>query len=357
MRTIISAIDKGQFEQVVVHGKTDTETPFLYKDLTVAKSYKIEIQREVSLFKDVKAVFQLIKILKNEKPDLVHAHSAKGGLIARLASKFYKTKVLHTPQAYSYLSKPKGIQQSIFLFAERFLKHFNSTLLASSTSEKNRGLHEVGYKENCALLFNNAIPPIATSAYNQFVNSLPKNFIATVGRPSFQKNIESMLEVIKLVKLKIPEVQLVLMGVGHYSPNLNSVKNLIQNFDLGDNVTLIEWQERENILDAIAASQLYISTARYEGLPYSVIEAMAVKTALLLTDVDGNRDLVQDGFNGYLVPEYDHSSMADHVIEILHNDNLRRQMGENSNKLFQEKFNMNEQIHHLQQIYLKTIST
>lgn len=264
--------------------------------------------------------------------------------------------MLHTPQAYSYLSKPVGFKRSLFLIVERILKRFNSTLLASSTSEQNRGVIDVKYNKSKALIFNNAIQPINISNDNPFVTSLPDKYLATVGRPSFQKNIESMLEVIKIVKTSIPDIKLVVMGVGYYSPNLNTVQVLIEKLDLKDNVILIEWQERSNILDAIAASHLYISTARYEGLPYSVIEAMAVGTALVLTDVDGNRDLVTDNHNGYLVEEDDHKSMAQNIITLMENQTLRLKMAHNSQKMFEEHFNMKNQISLLQDIYTNHIS-
>lgn len=354
LRTILAQIDKDTFEQIVVHGKTDTNSPFLLRDQSAATSYQIDIQREIHLFKDIKAVFQLLKILKECQPSLIHAHSAKGGLVARLAGIFYKVNILHTPQAYSFLSKPKGFKRSLFLIVERWLKQFNSILLASSTSELNRGITEVGYKKEKALLFNNAIQPVFSQKENDFVKTLPDKFIATVGRPSFQKNIESMLEVILLVKKDIPDIKLVLMGVGHYSPNLENVKSLVKKLDLEENVIFIKWQERSNILNAIAASQLYISTARYEGLPYSVIEAMAVKTALVLTDVDGNRDLVNHNYNGYLVVENNHKVMASHIVHLLHNEKIRKQMAHNSKVMFDKHFNMHKQIHILQDIYINT---
>lgn len=348
-------MDVEKFESIVVHGHDDTQKPFILKDNKNATVFNIDIQREIHPFKDLKAIWDLIKILKSEQPDLVHAHSAKGGVIARIASKFYRVTVLHTPQAYSYLSKPKGLKRSLFLFIEKILKNFNSVLVASSSSEKNRGVNELRYKPHKVRLFNNAIKPIQISGNNSFVNTLPEKYIATVGRPSFQKNIESMLKVLALVKQNIPEVKLVIMGVGHYSPNLESVKSLIKSFQLENQVILVEWQERENILEAIAASQFYISTARYEGLPYSVIESMALGKALVLTNVDGNRDLVKHNYNGFLIDENKENEMAA-LITSLYNDPVRaEEFGKNSKNYFDQDFNMKKQIDLLQNIYLEYI--
>jgi glycosyltransferase involved in cell wall biosynthesis len=357
LRTILASIDTTRFDSIVVHGLKDTTTSFLLKDSTKARSFQIDIQREISVFKDMKATWQLVKILKKEKPNLVHAHSAKGGVIARIASLFYSVTVLHTPQAYSFLSKPNGFKRRCILLVERLLKNVNSILLASSNSEKIRGLIEVKYSADRVRLFNNAIQPLQITGSNAFVNSLPKTYIATVGRPSFQKNIESMLRAIAKVKMSHADINLVIMGVGLYSPNLETIKSMIKSLGLQNNVTLVEWQDRQNILEAIAASAFYISTARYEGLPYSVIEAMAVGKALLLTDVDGNRDLVVEGENGFLIKENEESALAEKIIYLHTNISIRAAKGIKSKELFESQHNMLSQIKYLEHYYMEFSST
>jgi glycosyltransferase involved in cell wall biosynthesis len=206
-------------------------------------------------------------------------------------------------------------------------------------------------------LFNNAIQPIQITGSNDFVNSLPTSYIATVARPSFQKNIESMLRTIAKVKMSHADVNLVIMDVGHYNPNLESITSMIKSLELQNNVTLVEWQDRQNILEAIAASAFYISTARYEGLPYSVIEAMAVGKALLLTDVEGNRDLVVKGENGFLIKENEESALAEKIIYLHTNISVRAAMGIKSKELFENQHNMLNQIKYLEHYYMEFSST
>jgi glycosyltransferase involved in cell wall biosynthesis len=206
-------------------------------------------------------------------------------------------------------------------------------------------------------LFNNAIQPIQITGSNDFVNSLPTSYIATVARPSFQKNIESMLRTIAKVKMSHADVNLVIMDVGHYNPNLESITSMIKSLELQNNVTLVEWQDRQNILEAIAASAFYISTARYEGLPYSVIEAMAVGKALLLTDVEGNRDLVVECENGFLIKENEESALAEKIIYLHTNISVRAAMGIKSKELFENQHNMLNQIKYLEHYYMEFSST
>ncbi|PRX56938.1 glycosyltransferase involved in cell wall biosynthesis [Flagellimonas meridianipacifica] len=354
LRLILENIDPEQFENVVVHGVNDTKKQYLNKHGEKLKEFKFRISREINLFNDLLALFNTIKILKKEKPNLVHAHSAKGGIIARAASLFYKTTVLHTPQAYSYLSAPRGLKRTIFLSIEKLFKNFNSILLASSKSELERGINEVGYKKTNTLLFNNSILPIElNNSEIQHVVTWPKSYICSVGRPSYQKNVEMMVEVIKCVKDKIPSIHLVLMGIGEYSPNVNSVKELIKKYGLEKNITLVKWIKREEIFKIVYSSTLYVSTARYEGLPYSIIESLALSKACVVTDADGNRDLVIDGENGFLVKNNDIQNMADKICRLIEDKKLRNEMEQQSLNLFNQKFNMSTNIIQLEKIYEK----
>ena len=353
LRLILENCNSEEFENIIIHGKHDTKSVYINKNGKPLKEYKLPIQREISIFRDLKAIYNTIKILKIEKPNIIHAHSAKGGVIARIASLFYKIKVLHTPQAYSYLSSPKGLKRIVFLGIEKALKNFSSILVASSTSELNRGLFEVGYKKQNTELFNNSINPITINSEDKTSSQVPKKYICSVGRPSFQKNIEMMIEVIKELKKMIPEIHLVLLGVGEYSPNKNKVEKLIIKHKLKDNVTLIPWIAREEIFQIISKSELYISTARYEGLPYSIIEALALGKACIVTNCDGNRDLVKNAINGYVVEENEIKSMANRIFE-LYNDNKKRKKFElNSFDSFNLNYNIEKNIVKVETIYKK----
>ena len=353
LRLILENCNPEKVENIIIHGEHDTKSIYINKNGKPLKEYKLPIQREISIFKDLKAIYNTIKILKIEKPNIIHAHSAKGGVIARTASLFYKIKVLHTPQAYSYLSSPKGFKRIVFLGIEKALKSFRSILVASSTSELNRGLFEVGYKKQNTELFNNSINPITINSEDKISSQFPKKYICSVGRPSFQKNIEMMIKVIKELKKMIPEIHLVLLGVGEYSPNKNKVEELIIKYKLKDNVTLIPWIAREKIFQIISKSELYLSTARYEGLPYSIIEALAIGKACIVTNCDGNRDLVKNEINGYVVEENEIKSMANRIFE-LYNDNKKRKKFElNSFDSFNLNYNIEKNIVNIETIYKK----
>lgn len=353
LRVLLKSIDSSKFENIVIHGTKDN-SKFLDDSGNYVDEYKIPIERDINFIKDFKSIVKAYKIIKKEKPDLIHAHSAKGGLISNGLGYFLKSvTVLHTPQAYSFLSTNNKIKRYFLVFIERLLKNKNSILLASSNSELERGIDEVKYKKSKTALFNNSISPIVLNPEFRDISShkLPAEYICTVGRPSYQKNIEMMIEVLKEVKKEIPNIHLVIMGVGVVSPNTENVKRLIKAYGLESNTTMIEWIQRERIFHIVSKSKLYISTARYEGLPYAIIESLSLSKSIIATDCDGNRDLVRDGENGFLVDTDAISVMSDKIIGLIKNDSKRLEFEKKSLQIFNQEFNLDKNISDLEAFY------
>jgi len=351
LRLIIESIDPLNFESIVIHGTDDTKTTFIDKNGKPISEFKLPLQRNISIIRDYKCLIRTTKILKKCRPDIIHGHSAKGGIIAKLVGYNLKIPVLHTPQAYSYLSASNKLKKRAYLLIEKMISFKGNKILASSNSEKNRALIEVGYPEDRVLLFNNSIRPIGKIQSLSIEKTWPNHYICSVGRPSYQKNIELMVDVMHEIKKSINDIHLVLMGVGFHAPNLKSVKNKIRLLNLESNITLLEWTSREDIFNLIKNSKLYLTTARYEGLPYSVIESLALAKPIVATDADGNRDLVIDDYNGRLVYNENISELSKAVIDIISSKQLEDKYSLNSLNLFHEKFNILKNISKLENIY------
>ena len=130
----------------------------------------------------------------------------------------------------------------------------------------------------------------------------PDKYICYIGRPSYQKNPLFLVEVVKDVHILHPEVKFVLLGVGYYSPELDRMKTKIAEYALEEVISLFPWLNHRETLEYVNNSLFYLTVARYEGLPLAVIEAMSLGKAIVASDVAGNKDCVQDGYNGRLIP-------------------------------------------------------
>lgn len=144
-------------EFIIVSGKSDNNKPLIIDSVEI-KEYKIDLYRELSL-KDLKGLWQAISVIRREKPNLIHCHSAKGGFIGRIAGFICGVPTLYTPHAYSFLSANSGIKCKLFTLLERAAR-LNSYMLACSESEKELGKRIVGYNVSKALVWSNSVPDI-----------------------------------------------------------------------------------------------------------------------------------------------------------------------------------------------------
>ena len=161
-----------------------------------------------------------------------------------------------------------------------------------------------------------------------------------------------MVEMFLEVKNEFPDFIMVLMGVGFHSPEKSKIEELILKNNLQDSFLMLPWMKREDIFPIIKNAKLYISTSRYEGLPYSIIESMAIGKAFVVTDCDGNRDLVQQGVNGFVVDQNNLvEQMPKAICTLLNNEQKRNEFEKNSLTLFHQNYNIEKTIGKLEAIY------
>ena len=350
------ALASDDFEFVIVNGADDNSAPYMRHGKQV-KTYGICMYRALNPVKDLKAVMQAVKIIRKEKPDLVHCHSAKGGVIGRFAAFLTGTKVAYTAHAFSFLSAESAKKKKVFLLLEKIAK-LNSYLLACSGSERELGIKVVGFKEKKAFAWNNAVPdslPLIAQNPEIAQSELPvpqagERYITSIGRPSFQKNPLFMVEVAHGIHLKHPDIKFYLLGVGFYSPMLDDMKALIHQYGMGDTFYLLPWLSHEETLRYVNGSMLYFMTSLYEGLPISVIEAMSLGKAVVASNVLGNKDCVMDGYNGYLLP-LEEKVFVEKMNDLIDNDEKRKQMEKNSRAYFESDFLIDNRIKALESIY------
>ena len=345
------ALASDDFEFVIVNGADDKNEPYMRHGKPL-KQYTIDMYRKLNPWMDMRAVVQAMRVIRKEKPDLVHCHSAKGGVIGRFAAVLTGRKSAYTAHAFSFLSAKSAKKQRVFLLLEKMAR-LNSVLIGCSDSERDLAVEKVGYRPDKAFTWSNAIPAIKLEDIVE-PNGLNPNerFVISIGRPSYQKNPLLMVEIMKRVHGKHPDVKFYLIGVGFYSPMLDETKALVNKYGLDDFFVLVPWLSHVETLGYLRYAKVYLTTSLYEGLPIAVLEAMAMGKAIVSSDVIGNRDCVKDGKNGVLLP-MDADKMADAICRLLEDEALRRNMGEASLRLFEKDFLIDNRIGDLESIYRK----
>ena len=156
-RQICQNIDESIIETIFVCQKLGNKSKLVTSKGKEITPLVIPIVREINPVLDLFSIIKLIFLINKTKPDVIHAHSAKAGVIARIASFFFKIKVLYTPHAFSYLSANSKFKRFLFLIVEKILRTKNTIVLATSNSEKNQATHTVGFDQKKVFVLQNAI--------------------------------------------------------------------------------------------------------------------------------------------------------------------------------------------------------
>jgi glycosyltransferase involved in cell wall biosynthesis len=339
-----------EFKNYIFCNKNDDNIDLYDGNQEKIEEHHIDIDREINFTKDFKCFKQIVKLLRETQPDVVHCHSAKAGILGRLAASKVNIPCLYTPHAFSYLSAEQKFKRLLFKFIEKSFKFSNSKILACSNSEYERSIKDLKFPKNKVLVWVNSLPQTDNNKMKKSGISLPKKYICTIGRPSYQKNTELLIETIFQVKKEITNIHLVILGIGLFSPTLHKVKQLIKKYNLDDNITLIEWVDRSETLSILKNSNFFVSSSRYEGLSYAGLEALMLSKPGVLTNVDGNKDLIDHKVNGFLVNE-NSNIFASKIIELFNDSELLLKMSKLSKLKFDLEFDIERNIEGLEMIY------
>lgn len=340
-----------EFENSVICNQKEDIIDLKNTDGSHLEIHHVDIKRKINIINDIRCLIKIIKILKNINPDIIHCHSAKPGILGRIAGFILSKKTFYTPHAYSYLSSESKYKKLFYKTLERFFGLLPAFTLTCSDSEYNKAIFDLKIKKDKVFVWKNSIEDIfdIETETKKYKNN---DFLCSIGRPSYQKNTLLLVKSILKIKKKRPNIHLVLLGVGFYSPSLKKTENFIRDHNLETNITLISWLKRIESLSILKKSKLFISTSRYEGLSYATLEAFALGKPCVLTNVDGNKDLIEDGVNGYLVKE-DSEDISKKVIALLDNTYLLNKMSCNSRKTYEDFYNIKNNITLLEELYLR----
>lgn len=298
VQDLILNLDQNLFQLSVIYSPERSDVKFLanldkYKEK--AALYECEtLTREINLKKDKAAYIYISKKIKDIKPDIVHCHSSKAGVIGRLAAKRCGIKkVFYTPHAYSFLAPEFSKQKKrIFVLIESFLSRYATTkTFCVSKGEKEAALtYRLDKKEKISVIYN-GLPDVELPEKNEIKRQLGlKSTDIVIGnnaRMSEQKNPLLFMEIAKNIIQKDRSYHFVWAGEG---PLITHVKRFIQENDIEDNVHLLGYRSDSERI--VAGYDIFLITSLYEGLPYAPIEAMRAGVPILGTNVVGNEELI-----------------------------------------------------------------
>jgi glycosyltransferase involved in cell wall biosynthesis len=325
-------LDENQFEVYLLSGPggilTDKikkkEHFFIVKDLV----------RQINPLKDLKAFFQVKRILKKIKPDIVHTHSSKAGIIARTAAFFLRVPVIiHSVHGFSFSPLQSFLKRTFYVTAEKVVSRLTSHFIFVSNDDIETGKKKKLIKENYSLIrsgfpfkkFVTKSPD--TASLREKHNIKETDFVCgTIAPFKPQKGLFHLIEIAeKVLKSGKNKKNVVFMinGDGDLRETIEvklKEKGIFEHFRLPGFVFDIE-----NFIDIF---DLGISTALWEGLPQSLVQLRLKRKAVTASNIPGNREVIQENKNGFLVDVQDYETFARKILFLINEDKERERLAE-----------------------------
>ncbi len=175
--------------------------------------------------------------------------------------------------------------------------------------------------------------------------------VGTIARFTAQKGLEHFIRAIHILRELAPKTHFVIVGDGGLRESLG---NLAKDMGLSEILTFAGY--RQDAVELMSSFDVFVLPSLWEGLPYTILEAMALSKPVVATNVFGNAEVVVDAETGYLVPAEDEAALAQAVNKLLSNPALARKMGRRGNKRVKDLFSAQFMTRQLEETYLELLN-
>jgi glycosyltransferase involved in cell wall biosynthesis len=306
--------------------------------------------REINFKKDIRTIIDLYKIIKKEKPDIVHTHTAKAGTVGRIAAILARTpKIYHTFHGHVFHSYFGFLKTLIFIYIEILLGLFTTKIIAISEKQK-REL--VGY--HIAPAHKIAVIPLGFDL-KAFCNSLEPSYwhkklnlpaetklVGIVGRLAPVKNHQYFIDIAQEVLKTRKDIAFLIIGDGESRMELEKLKTPGVIFCGFEN----DPKKIYSDLDVVAL------TSKNEGTPVTLIEALACGKPVVTTGVGGIPDVIHHKQNGLIIPENNPTAGAAAIIWTLTNSTQATKMAETGQREILNRYDVQRLVGDIHRLYL-----
>jgi len=266
---------------------------------------------------DLGALLELVGVIRRERPAIVHAHSAKAGVLARIAAALCRTPVrVYTSHGWSFRAEHGG-RARFYRLVERLVGRLTTVVVCPAETELEAGVAAGSCRRDRAAVIRTGVA--VRPAQRRPGRARPT--LISVGRMKAPKDFRTLIEALAL--LGELEYEAVLVGDG---PDQAELASLARQRGLEPRVRFAG--ARDDVAEMLDAADCFVLSSRSECLPVSILEAMAAGLPVVATGVGGVPELVDDGVSGFLAPPGDASALAAALRRVLADADLRRRLGE-----------------------------
>lgn len=314
----------------------------------------VNIDRKVSLFSNIKSIIEIYKIIKKGKYDIVHVHTPAASVMGRIAAKLSGVPlIIYTAHGFYFHEGMFRAKYNTILKIEKYLaKYFTDFIFTQSEEDRKTAFENHFIDKNKILTISNGVD--TQGSFNPIniekdkINELYKEFnlerndkiITFVGRLVKEKGVLDLLEAFNNLNFN-DETKVKLLMVGDVAQSERDKDTIKKLEKYRDNPNIIFTGQRNDIDSILHITDVFCLPSYREGMPRSIIEAMAMECAVVATDIRGSKEEVIDGKTGFLVPVNSINILSDKIKELIEDEKLLKKMKNagrrRAEKLFDEK--------------------
>ena len=311
--------------------------------------------REVDPARDLLALLQLWNLFIAERPDVVHTHSSKAGILGRLAARLAGVPaIVHTYHGFGFHDYQHPLVKGLYAALERFCCRFTRTIVfVSKANEDYARRHGLGDPERYHLIRSGVrladLPAKVADRRRRKAElgfGMHKPLVVSVGNLKAQKNPADFVALAERVGAILPDAEFLFVGDGPLRQRLEY--QLIAK-GLSGRVKLAGW--RRDTPELLALADVFVLTSLWEGLPRALVEALKSGLPAVCYATDGVTDLLEDGINGFLVPPRNVTALAERVLLLLKDEPLRRALGAAAAASIGPEFDIDHMVRAQQRLY------
>lgn len=308
------------------------------------RTIAVSMERHISLTKDLKSLLSMICVFRKEKPTMVHSMTPKAGLICMLAAWFTRVPVrVHTFTGLVFPTA-SGLKRKVLMFTDKLTCACATHIIPEGEGVKNDLLNNGITKKPIKVLGYGNVRGVDMEYYSRRPEVMEKareikkdvfTFIF-VGRIVRDKGINELCEAFDKLS-GVTTARLLL--VGPFEDKLDPVSEKTRAIiDNNPSIETIGPKFGDELLPYYAASDCFVFPSYREGFPNTVLEAGALGLPSIVTDINGSREIIIEGENGFIVPSHDSRSLFDAMIRIMKDRTARERMASNARDMVALRF-------------------
>ncbi len=292
----------------------------------------IKMSRSIAPLQDLVSLCAMIVYFLKVKPDIVHSHTPKAGMVSMLAAWFCRVPIRMHTVAGLPLMESRGIKKRILVAVEK-LTYACATMVYPNSRELMDYINEEHLLkgEKCKMIGNGSSNGIDVTFFskdkvsveevNRIKNDygLNENVFCFVGRVVRDKGICELVDAMKLVVEKCPDAQLML--VGEYERDLDPLpENVLRYIKNSKNVFVTGWVN--DVRPYMLASNYFVFPSYREGFPNVILQAQALELPCVVTNINGCNEIIEHNVNGYIIRKKNIKDLCSYMIKLTDNEGL-----------------------------------